>query len=172
MAIILNLGAGSLKPMGKSDLSNIDEFRNSDIINLDIYNQIVPYSPDRSKIPFPGIDIRYSDVQKKIDLADGSVDIALAVSPYNYSVLNPEVFRVLKQGGVAVVLGSERNKFVTKLDSLCSSTIRQDFFDMFEIIPANDLALRCIIYLAKRGSSVSSGAKATKLDFFGIYRKK
>ncbi|MGA4635013.1 hypothetical protein ACPA5B_14145 [Pseudomonas solani] len=172
MPVILNLGAGSVAPMQKSDLANIDEFRDWDITNLDIYNSIVPYSPDRSKMPFPNADIRYSNVESSIPFGDGTVDIALAVSPYGYSVLNGEVHRVLKAGGVAVVIGSQRNKYVCKLDNLCSPALRPHFFDLFEVIPANDLALRSINYIAQRGSRVSSGSKATKLDFFGIYQKR
>jgi SAM-dependent methyltransferase len=171
MPTILNLGAGSVEPLQKSDLANITEFRDWDVVNLDIYNQIVKYSPDRSQRPFPSADIRYSDVERRIDFQDGSVDIALAVSPYGYSVLNSEVHRVLKRGGVAVVLGSQRNKFVCKLDFLCARDMRVEFFEMWEIIAPNQLAWKCINFLAQRGSHVSSGHEATKLDFFGIYRK-
>ena len=85
MPTILNLGAGSVEPLQKSDLANITEFRDWDVVNLDIYNQIVKYSPDRSQIPFPNADIRYSDVERRIAFQDGSVDITLAVSPYGYS---------------------------------------------------------------------------------------
>jgi len=34
MPTILNLGAGSLNPLKKSELINIDEFRGWDIVNL------------------------------------------------------------------------------------------------------------------------------------------
>jgi len=172
MPTILNLGAGSLNPLKKSELINIDEFRGWNIVNLDIYNQVVKYSPDRSTIPHSDADIRYSDVERKIDFSDETIDIVLAVSPYKYSVLNQEVYRVLKRSGVAVILGSQRNRYVTKIESLCSADIKPHFFDLFEIMPANDLALKCIQFVAERGSRNTSGENSTKLDFFGIYRKK
>lgn len=172
MPTILNLGAGSLNPLKKSELINIDEFRGWDIVNLDIYNQVVKYSPDRSTIPHSGADIRYSDVERQIDFANETIDIVLAISPYKYSVLNQEVYRVLKKSGVAVILGSQRNKYVTKLASFCSAGIEPHFFDLFEVIQANDLALKCIKFVAERGSRNTSGENSTKLDFFGIYRKK
>jgi hypothetical protein len=50
--------------------------------------------------------------------------------------------------------------------------MQDEFFEMWEIIAPNELALKCIKFLAERGSHVSSGHEATKLDFFGIYRKK
>jgi len=172
MPMIANLGAGSIAPLQKHELANIDEFRNWDIVNLDIYNQIVVYSPDRTKIPFPDASIAYSDVERQISLADQSVDIALAVSPYGYSVINSEVYRILKPQGVILIMGSQRNKYVNKLDFVCSDLLRPRYFELFEDVPVNDLALRCITFLAERGSSVSSGAAQTKIDLVRLIRKR
>ena len=172
MPFLLNLGAGSLQPLQTSDLANIDELRDWEIINLDIYNQLVVYSPDRSKMPFPDANIVWSDVEKAIDLGDGAVDIAVAVSPYNYAALNKEVYRVLKTGGLAIIMGNKKNKFANKKNSFCGPVVAQKFEEWFEAIEPPNEAVKCIEFLAKRGSYVTSGASETTVDVSHVFRKK
>lgn len=174
MAIFLNIGAGFMAPLHAREINNIVAFADLRVINLDIYNQIVPYSPDRSALPFPDHDIRYSDCQRAIELDDASVDAILAVSPYGYSVLNAEVLRVLKTGGLVCVMGSARNKFVAK-DAIRAGDLPGTLGDLFELNPTGedvDVANRIIPNLMARKSYLSKGQRETAIDTVRLFRKR
>lgn len=173
VAIFLNIGAGFMSPLNPNDINNIIDFANLEVINLDIYNHIVPYTPDRSKIPFPNHDIRYSDCQRNIALDTASVDAILAVNPYGYSVLNAEVYRVLKSRGLICILGSNKNKFVSS-DAIRESDLPGKLGDLFELEPTGSdvKSARLIIpSLMQRKSYVTSGDRETKIDIVRLFRK-
>ncbi|WP_444888057.1 hypothetical protein [Microbulbifer sp. JMSA008] len=194
--LIVNLGSGYKQPLREGELESFPELKGWRILNFDFRDfPPVPevYQMDSVKGLKLG-DVWNANVEKKIPLGDCSVDVVVSVSPYGYSVLSKEVYRILKPRGLIIIWGNGSNKFIQedheKNDEMIIGRLRSDavkeldqlsgyngvsrqgdFFARYEYTVEHDLVERCKKYLLDRGSYVTGGYRETKLDTCLVFRK-
>ncbi|USD22276.1 hypothetical protein ACJJIU_00955 [Microbulbifer sp. CnH-101-E] len=187
--LIVNLGSGYKQPLREGELEFFPELKGWRILNFDKNEfPVAPYA-----YQFGGCNnlewsyVQNADVMNKIPLGDCTVDVVLSVSPYGYSVLSKEVYRVLKPRGLILILGNGSNKYLDKklkqdsfrqLEQSCNLywydmgvSCRGDFFKQYENVVERGLVERCKSYLMRRGSYDTSGMHETELNVCKVYRK-
>ena len=109
---VLNIAAGFL-PLVASDLEQSGFFDVDKVVNFD------PLKDNVLKALFDAIikqypDIIYQNQQAGVNqlFPNGSVDLIIGVSPYNFSLVDTWADQKLKPGGVVLVVANEGNKYV------------------------------------------------------------
>ncbi|WP_444883819.1 hypothetical protein [Microbulbifer sp. PSTR4-B] len=193
--LIVNLGSGYENPLCKAELERFPELEGWGILNFDLHelHGQKGYQQDSKKV-LDSSHVWNANVEKKIPLVDCSADVVISVSPYGYSVLSKEVYRILKPRGLIIIWGNGSNKFIQedheendemKIGRLRSGAVKEldqlsgyngvsrqgDFFARYEYTVEHDLVQRCKQYLFDRGSYVTGGCRETKLDTCLVFRK-
>ncbi|WP_444899040.1 hypothetical protein ACJJIX_11310 [Microbulbifer sp. VAAC004] len=193
--LILNLGSGREHPISNGEIREVSGFEGSKVINYDFVDRShAPYASFWEPGDFRQKLSKLSKLSKKelneedrlkweniysanvnfcLFLDDCSVDVVIAVSPHGYSVLNEEVYRVLKPEGIVIMLGNGANKFFTKEKFYKSKNLSNlgDFYTLFEHAEAKDRLVELEAHLFGRESYVTGGAKKTNLHECKIFRK-
>ena len=97
----------------------------------------------------------FGDANDLNQFASGQFDHVIALNPYKYNLLESDVPRVLKDGGIMSVTGNYSNKYFKKIYNLSPETLRQAGF---EIVSKGDAGSAFIKY----GGKVTGGVRQTQ----------
>lgn len=171
MKIILNVGAGNHALNREFFLLDMFTLGDYIIYNLDLYND--SYLPIDDII---GSNSEHSNVSEFIDFIDNSADIILSVSPYGYSPINKETWRVLKNGGYFIIMGNYINKYMHQNKQLIESSIQAKIIDSLQFLTSDQWHVYCgnIIHrvFLECKSYKADGVSITPINFIQVIRIK
>ncbi len=99
--------------------------------------------------------VLFGDVNDLSQFASGQFDHVIALNPYKYNLLDSDVPRVLKDGGIMSVTGNYSNRYFKNIYKASPETLRQAGF---EIVSKGNAGSAFIKY----GGKVTYGVRQTK----------
>ncbi|HFZ8996693.1 TPA: hypothetical protein ACIPUI_003872 [Citrobacter freundii] len=165
MKLILNVGSGTGVLTYHSFIDNVKPCEYELIVyNMDLYTKQV------HRVLSVNANAEYSNVTEKIDFDYQCVDIILAISPFNFSTINTETLRVLKHGGIFIILGNHSNKYLKNKDLIQSSIVSNVIEKKINEIEG--YCRKIIRYIASTYvSHVTDDSRTTILDTVRIFKK-
>lgn len=97
----------------------------------------------------------FGDVNDLSQFESGQFDHVIALNPYRYNLLDSDVPRVLKEGGIMSVTGNYSNKYFKTIYNASPETLRQAGF---EVVSRGDAAS---VFL-KYGGKVSNASRQVR----------
>ena len=99
--------------------------------------------------------IIYGDANNLSQFASGQFDHVIALNPYKYNLLDSDVPRVLKYGGIMSITGNYSNRYFKEIYNASPEALRQAGF---EIVSKGDAGSIFVKY----GGKVTGGVRQTK----------
>ena len=101
------------------------------------------------------LGVIFGDANDLSQFASGQFDHVIALNPYNYNLLDSDVPRVLKEGGIMSVTGNYSNKYFKAIYNASPEALRQAGF---EVVSRGDAGSAFLKY----GGKVTGGVRQTK----------
>ena len=97
----------------------------------------------------------FGDANDLSQFASGQFDHVIALNPYKYNLLDSDVPRVLKEGGIMSVTGNYSNKYFKSIYNTSPEVLRQAGF---EVVSRGDAGSAFFKY----GGKVTGGVRQTQ----------
>ncbi len=142
----------SQRPNNQKDSEHDNNFRN--ILNVGAGDNPIPCAINIDINP-NAANVIYGDANDLSQFASGQFDHVIALNPYGYNLLESDVPRVLKDGGVMSVTGNYSNKYFKKIYNASPEILNQAGFEVVSKGSASSIFM-------KYGGKVTGGARSTQ----------
>lgn len=113
----------------RSSLSNKGGSNTRKILNVGAGDNPIPCATNIDINPVaPGV--LFGDANDLSQFASGQFDHVIALNPYKYNLLDSDVPRVLKDGGIMSVTGNYSNKYFKKIYNASPETLSRAGFEI------------------------------------------
>ena len=138
-----------LQKLGKN---SGNKFRN--ILNVGAGDNPIPCATNIDIEPNVG-GVIFGDANDLSQYASGQFDHVIALNPYKYFILDSDVPRVLKEGGIMSVTGNYSNKYFKSIHNASPEILSQAGFEVVSRGEAGSAFL-------KYGGKVTGGSRQTQ----------